>query len=190
MRFRLSRLTLGEWLLGIAAAALIVDVFALSWFKIGVGRWWSYPPLSSIQYSPHVHGAAIPHGPGPVLLRVPLSANGWQSLSVLAPFTLVVAALGLIVWWLTATQRSPALPASLTALLLGLSLLLIVWLLVRVFLDVPGLGLPGAHVGRAAGAYVSVGLAIALFLGAYRSLRREGVAEIDAAVVVETRRVS
>lgn len=179
MRFRISRLTSGEWLLGIASAALIVDLFAVPWFHV-VGGWWSYPPLSSIQYSPHLHGAVIPNG----------QATGWQSLSVLAPFALVVAVLGVLVWWLAATQRAPALPASLTAILLGLSLILILWLLVRVFLDVPGLGLPGEHVGRDAGSYVAVGLALALLIGAYRSLRREGVAEGDAVMFVETLRVS
>ncbi len=148
-------MTLGEWLLGIASAALIVDVFALPWFQAN-----------------GVH------------------ANGWQSLSVLPPFILVVAALGVLVWWLTATQRAPALPASLTAVLLGLSLVLLVWLMIRVFLDVPGIGPPGAHVGRQSGAYVAVGLVLALFAGAYRSLRREGVAEIDAVMFVETLRVS
>jgi hypothetical protein len=156
MRFRLSRLTLGEWFLGLASAGLIVDVFALTWFHVGGGP----------------------------------QADGWQSLDVLAPFTLAVAALGVIVWWLTATRRAPGLPASLTAVLLGLSLILIVWLLVRVFLDVPGLGPGGIHVGRDAGSYVAVGLALVLFAGSYLSLRREGVAEVDAVTYVETLRVS
>jgi hypothetical protein len=195
MRLRLSRLTLGEWLLGIASVALIVDVFALPWFHV-VGGWWAYPPLSSVSYAPNLAGgkdfygstAVTPRGHGPVVLLP--QANGWQSLDVLAPFILVVAALGVLVWWLTATQRSPALPASLTPILLGLSLILIVWLLVRVFLDVPGLGLlPGTHVGRESGAYVAVGLALALFAGTYRSLRREGVAEVDAVTYIETLRV-
>ena len=155
MRFRPSRLTSGEWLLGIASAALIADVFALPWFRYAGGH-----------------------------------ADGWQSLSALSPFTLIVAALGVTVWWLSATQRAPALPASLTPILLALSLALIVWLLVRVFLDVPGVGPAGASVSRDAGAYVAVGLALSLFAGAYRSLRREGVADADAVTFIETLRVS
>lgn len=186
MRFRLSRLTLGEWLLGLASVALVVDVFALTWFRVD-GGWFSFPPRSPLGHSPRGHS---PLGHGPAILHLP-QANGWQSLDVLAPVTLVVAALGLIVWWLTATQRAPALPASLTAVLLGLSLILIVWLLVRVFVDVPGIGAPpGVHVARAAGSYTAVGLALGLFAGAYLSLRREGVAGADAVSRIETLRVS
>ncbi len=76
MRFRLSRLTLGEWLVGLASLALIVDVFALPWFHM-TGGWWAYPPLSSVQYSPSPH---VPLGPGPVILHLP-QANGWKSSS-------------------------------------------------------------------------------------------------------------
>ncbi len=97
----------------------------------------------------------------------------------------------MIVWLTTATRRAPGLPASLTPVLLGLSLILLVWLLVRVFLDLPGLGGPaGIHVRREAGSYVAVGLALVLLAGAYRSLRREGVAEVDAVADIETLRVS
>lgn len=189
MRFRISRLTSGEWLLGIASAALIVDLFAVPWFHI-IGGWWSYPPLSVVHYYPHLHSRVIPHSPGPVILHVGTQANGWQSFSVLSPFALIVAALGALIWWLAATQRAPALPASLAAIELGLSLLLVVWLLVRVFLDVPGIGPDGAAVGRQAGAYIAVVLALAMMAGAYRSLRREGVADADAVMFVETLRVS
>jgi hypothetical protein len=117
-------------------------------------------------------------------------ANGWQSLDVLGPFTLVVSVLGVLVWWLAATRRAPALPASLAVIELGLSLVLLVWLLVRVFLDVPGIGPAGAAVGPQAGAYIALALALALMAGAYRSLRREGVADADAVMFVETLRVS
>src|SRR5215475_2974382 len=66
--------------------------------------------------------------------------NGWQSLTVLGPLTAVVAALGIAVWVLQATQSAPALPVALVVVELTLGLILVIGLIVRVAIGSPKLG--------------------------------------------------
>jgi len=108
-------------------------------------------------------------------LRWYAGGNGWQSLTVLGPLTAVVAALGIVVWGLQATQGAPALPVALVIVELALGLILVLGLIVRVLIDPPK-----------AGGYVGLALAVLVVLAAYASLRRDGVADADGPQWIET----
>jgi hypothetical protein len=105
--------------------------------------------------------------------------TGWQALSVLGPLTAVVCAVGVVIWWLQATRRSPALPTILVTLLLPVALIAFLLLLYRVLIDTPG------DTSARAGGYVGLLLSLGLAAGVYVSLRREGVADADSAPVAE-----
>jgi hypothetical protein len=168
--FRATRLGAGERLLGIGSVALLVDLFGLAWFA----------------YRPRFHATAV-------MLGQRVSANGWQTFEVVGPLTLVVCVAGIAICWLAATRRSPALPVVITTLLVPVSLALVVVLAIRVLLDQPSVRLlqaGGANVLEARpGAYAGLVLSVVVAVGAWLSLRRDGVAPEDSRAVLETLRV-
>jgi len=103
------------------------------------------------------------------------NSNGWQSLTVLGPLTALVAAVGIAVWALQATQPAPGLPVTATVVAQALGLILVLGLVIRVAIDPPALG-----------GYLGLGLAILVTLAAYASLRLDGVADRDAPQWIET----
>lgn len=164
---RFTRLGLGEWTLGIGSVLLLIDLFGLGWF----------------QYEPRFHATAV-------MLGQRVSANGWQSFEVVGPLAVVVCIAGIAICWLTASRRSPAVPVVITTLLVPVALALVILVAVRVLLDPPSVHLAqagGANVVEPRpGAYIGLTLAVAVFAGAYLSLRREGVAPADSQAVDET----
>lgn len=168
---RFARLGRGDWALGICSALLLVDLFGLNWF----------------QYRPRFHTTAV-------MLGQPVSANGWQSFEVIGPLALVVCLAGIAIWCLAATRPSPAWPTVLATLLAPVSLALVVLVAVRVLLDPPSVQLAqagGANVIAAQpGAYVGLALAVAIFIGAYLALRRDGVGQEDAPAGIELVRLT
>ena len=146
MRPELWRVRPPEWVIGVAAVALIAVLFACPWFATHTG-----------------------------------TENGWQSLSILGPFALLVGILGLGIWWLQASCRSPALPVCATVVGLPLSLLLTIGLIVRVLIVHPA-GVTGVRYG----AYAGLALALVVTGGAYRSARTDGIAPEDAPQEIET----
>jgi hypothetical protein len=112
---------------------------------------------------------------------------------VIGPLALVVCLIGLAIWLLVATRRSPAVPAVLTTLMLPVSFALAVLVAIRVLLDQPAVHLAqagGANVIEPrVGAYVGLALTLVIFAGLYLSLRRDRVAEDDSPATVETLRV-
>jgi hypothetical protein len=168
--FRPERLRVPEWLIAIGAIALLVDLFAVSWFA----------------YTPPFHAVAV-------MLGQQVSANGWQSFDVIGPLALVVGVVGIAIGWLQATRRSPALPVVVTTLLLPVAFALVVALLIRVLLDPPSVHLVqagGANVIEARpGAYIGLLLSLVILAGTYASLRRDGIREADAPAEIETMRV-
>lgn len=158
MRPRLSRVRRPEWGIGIESAALLVIVFGAPWYRV---------LLVSSLAEPTPHGSPY--------------RTGWQSLSVLGPLALVVGVLGLGVWWLQATRRSPALPAVATVCLLVLSFALTVGLLIRVLIAHP------EHTTSVRyGAYAGLVLALSVFAGSFRSMRLDGIADEDGPPEIET----
>jgi hypothetical protein len=149
---------------------LLADLFGANWFA----------------YGPRYHTIAA-------MLGQRASANGWQSFDVIGPLVLVACAAGLAVAYLTASRRSPALPAVITTLLTPVSLALALLVAIRVLLDRPAVHLVqagGANViDVRAGAYIGLVLSIAIFIGSYLALRRDRVSDDDAQPVLETLRV-
>ena len=177
MSLRMTRLSAGEWLLGVSSVFLLVDLFGVSWFA----------------YGSRFHAVAA-------MLGQSSSANGWNTFNVLGPLTLVVCMAGIATVLLAVARSSPALPVVINTLLLPVSFVLAVLVAVRVLIDAPSVRLiqaGGANVISAQpGAYVGLALTLALFAGAYLSMRRDAVAAEDSPIdiehvsVVESRRES
>jgi hypothetical protein len=167
MSLRTGRLKRGEWLLGAGSTLLLIDFFAVSWFS----------------YQPRVHAIIAALGQ-----RV--SANGWNTFTVLDPLTLVVCLVGIAILLLSAIRPSPALPVVLTTLLLPVSFIQAVLMLIRVLLDPPAVHLLQVGSSNAVqvrpGGYLGVALSVVIFAGVYLSLRRDAVAEEDSPAMIET----
>lgn len=167
MNFRLSRLGFGDWLIGPAALILLVVLFAFPWFAIS----------GNFATEAAAGGATV-------------SANGWQTFTVVGPLSVIVGILGIVAWGLQAFRSSPALGILTTIVLAPFSLLLFVWLAVRVLLLPPklhvGIGATGnVLVGKPA-AYIAVVLSLLILVGVWASLRREGIDPADAPRQIET----
>ena len=100
------------------------------------------------------------------------SETGWQALTDLRWLLLVtiVAAAGLV--YVQATRRAPALPVTMSLVVMLLGIVTVVALIIRVLID------PPPH--EQAGAYLGLLSAIGIALGGYFSLRQEGIARRDA----------
>jgi len=161
VKLRLSRLRAGEWLTATASLLLLADMFAPAWFEASAG------PRRSV---PAIAGHA--------------SLNGWQSSLPAGVLALIVCGGGIAIWLTTATRRSPALPVVLNTLLLPFSLALVALVAIRVLVLRPSLH--AAVVSTRSGAWAGLALSVALYLGLYVALRREGVAGADTPANIET----
>ena len=122
------------------------------------------------------------------------TATGWESLTVIDVVLLICALFGIVQWFSTAQQATPAFPLAVAGLGAWTGLLAIVLTLVRL-IDAPADGL-----GVEYGAWIGLAAAVALFTGAWRSLGDERVrmpdgrwsrpahGEIGAGVEVKTLR--
>jgi hypothetical protein len=165
-----GRLRTGEWLVGGGSLLLLIDLFVLPWY--GLTNVFS-PTASSLGQQ--------------------TSATGWQGLLILGPGALIVGIVGLVLWWLQGSQRAPALPVVCTLLELPLSVLLVICLLLRVVFVHPAVLIPGAPgvnpIESLYGGYLGLALSIVIAVGAYMSLRRDGIAVADAPERVEILRL-
>jgi hypothetical protein len=166
-RPKLGRVRPEEWLLGVFSLALLVVLFGSAWYRMGAA--------------------------GPLLRFYYRDVNGWQALSILGPLTLVVALGGIAVVVLQAVCRAPALPVCATAVEMSLAFVVTVGLIVRVLIARPALRFDGpfksvVHVRF--GGYAGLALAVAVLVGAYLSLRSDGVAAADAPQQIETLRLA
>jgi len=100
------------------------------------------------------------------------SETGWQSLTDLRWLLLVtiVAAAGLV--FAQAARRAPAIPVTMSLVVMLLGIASVVALIYRVLIS------PPPH--QEAGAYLGLLWAIGIALGGYFSLRQEGIAARDA----------
>jgi hypothetical protein len=137
--FKLSRLRRGEWIVGATAIALAALMFLFPWYG-------------------HARGGQEP-APGTV--------NGFHGLTHLRWLLLVTIAAGMVLVFVQATRRAPALPASMSVIVLVLAIPTSLWLILRVLVDVP------ASTDAKSAAYAGLGVALAMTYGAYRSLREE-----------------
>lgn len=109
--------------------------------------------------------------------------TGWTALTVTRWVALVTIVAALALALAQATQRAPALPAALSVVVLVLGTACALILLIRVVIDLPG---PDARVDARLGAYLGLLSALAIAVGGFMSLRREGVAAFDERTEIET----
>lgn len=134
--------------MGVSALVLLIALFALDWYTTALS-------------------------PG-----VSQSVTGWNGVNHLRWLILVTIVAGLALLVLQATRRSPALPVTLSLLVMFLGGLTVIWLFVRVVVDPPG--------GRAVGGWVGLAAAAALAWGGFRSLAMEGISPQDAPADIPT----
>jgi hypothetical protein len=99
------------------------------------------------------------------------SQTGWQALTDLRWLLLItiVAAVALVIF--QATRRAPAIPVTMSLIVMLLGIVTVLALIYRVLID------PPPH--QEAGAYLGLLSAIGIMVGGYLSLRQEGVAARD-----------
>jgi hypothetical protein len=169
--FQLDRLRLGEWLMGLAAVALLIDLLAVPWYSL----------RSDFRATSAEFGAAT-------------SATGIQAHHVLGALAILCGVLGIGTWCLQVTQRAPALPVCMTVITALVTLVLSVALLIRVVFDPPHvlvLGATGVNTNQTdVGAVLGVVFAWLVLIGAWISLRTDGIPDADAPRRIETLRLT
>jgi hypothetical protein len=159
MDVHLSRLRRGEWIVGGGAVALTAAMFLTPWY-----------------------GVKGPLGPTAASLGRSTSWDGWHGLTNLRWLVVITILVALALVWLQATRRAPALPVTFGVIVMVLGLVTTVALIYRVLIDVPG---ASSIVERKAGGFVGLVASIAIFSGAYLSIREEGLAPQDEHTEVE-----
>ena len=159
MTFEASRLRPGEIVAAVGAILLFIFMFFFKWYGVG-----------------------LPSGGEQVLRAMGvdtggLSWNGWHGHTVLRWLMLltIIAALGLA--FLTATQRTVALPVTTAVIVTALAGLLTLLLAYRVVINHPG---PDSLVGTKAGAWLGLLSSALIVYGGYLSMRDEGTSFADA----------
>jgi hypothetical protein len=155
-----SRLRRGEWLAGVGAAVLLAFMFLLPWYGV----------------SGSAGAAAVTSGGS-------TSLNAWHSLTTLRWLMLVtiVAALSLV--FFQATRRAPALPVSLSVIVTVLGGVTVLTLIYRVLINAPG---PDSLFDPRIGAFLGLVAGCGIAVGAFASLRQEGLSARDARTVIPT----
>lgn len=157
MRLEGSRLRRGEWIVAAGAIALLVAMFALSWY-------------------------GLPGAPG-TTARAPdgdASVNAFHGLTVLRWLMLVTIAVAFALVYLQCTRRAPALPVSFSVLLTVLGGVTSVCLIYRVLIDAPD------ATAQKPGAFLGLACALLLTYGAFRSMRQEDQPDPARNAAIET----
>jgi hypothetical protein len=135
MGVRLSRVRRGETVAALSAAVLLALLFGVPWFRVAA---------AGGSYS---------------------DASGWTSLPTLRWLIIVTAVAALLLAFLQASRRAPALPVAMSVIVTPLGALTTLALIIRLP-TASGTPLVGAFLGLAASAGVA--------LGGFWSLRQEG----------------
>jgi hypothetical protein len=159
----LSRVRAGEWLIGLAALALLVILFALPWYGFE---------------SVYAHNAAA--------LGQRVQFSGWQSLAVIRVLVLILVAGGLTAFYLQARCVAPAIPVCAVVLETAFGLVVVVALVYRVLINIPNVHLLQADYG----AYIALALAVAIVVGGYISMRQDRAPAPGTVVPIEYLRVA
>ena len=148
------RLRIGEWMLGIGGALLLVTTF-LDWYD--------------------VDASAATESGGTVRLVGSLSA--WDAFSVVDLLIALLAALAIGGAVMAAAHPTPAASLALASLSLLVGLFVLIALLVRAFampdFAIDGLRIPDDDVSVAAGLWLGLGACALTTLGAFASMRDE-----------------
>jgi hypothetical protein len=159
--FDTERLRVNEWLLGAASLVLLVSLFALHWFGVR-----SELAVTAAQIG-----------------GVKSSYSGWDSFTVGQYVIVLTCLVGLAAWYFQASRRAPALPVTLTVMSGPLGLLSTLLIFHRVVLSKPG---PKDLISLRPGAIVGLLAAATLTAAAWRSLRDDGIREVDGPGEIET----
>lgn len=160
MALAFGRLRSGEWIAGAGAVVLLVSMFALPWYRVTSGS-----------------GA-----PGSEFLN-PTTVDGWHALTVIRWLMLVTIVASLLLVYMQASRRAPAIPATLSLIVTVIGIVTVLALIVRVVFDFPSLV---GNVSVRAGAYIGLFGAILMAFGGYESLRQEGIRPADGPAEVPT----
>jgi hypothetical protein len=155
-----SRLRRGEWLAGVGGVLLLVFMFLLPW----------YGPSGSAD-------AAAGTSPGST------SLNAWHSLTTVRWLMLLTILAVLSLVFFQATRRAPALPVSLSVITTVLGGLTVLALIYRLLINVPG---SDSGLDARTGAFLGLVSACAIAIGAFASLREEGLSPRDAPTTIPT----
>lgn len=147
MEFQLTRLRLGEAVVGLSSVVLAVLLFGVKWYGLtGVaGRTAS-------------------------ALGVSGSVTGWDAVPTLRWLILITILVGLALAYFQAARAAPALPVSLSVIATVLAILTALGLIYRVLISVPG---PDSLFEAKIGAYLALACSLALIYGGVRSMREE-----------------
>ena len=148
MAFDLSRLRRGEKIAAVAAVLLFILMF-FDWYDVSVDAGRARSTFS-------------------------VGGSAWQAFDLIDIylFIVILAALGLAV--LTATERSPALPVTMSVIVTALAALGTILVLYRL-IDTPVSDVPdGVDVGRTIWAFLGFLSVVAITYGGYLSMREEG----------------
>jgi hypothetical protein len=143
-----TRIRRGEVIAGVSAALLLAVLFLTPWFHFGTGAGGSNT-----------------------------DANGWHGLPALRWLIVVSALSGLLLLFLQATRRAPALPVTMSVITTTLGALTTLALTIR---------LPTGSGSPLAGAFAGLLAVAALTVGAFMSLRREDGWVPDQDHLIET----
>lgn len=159
MTFEASRLRPGEIVAAVGALLLFIFMFFFKWYGVSL-------PGGQQQLA---NALGVDTGA--------LAVNGWHGHTVLRWLMLltIIAALGLA--FLTATQRTVALPVTMAVIATALAALLTVLLAYRVIINEPG---PNQYIDVKIGAWLGLLASALITYGGYLSMRDEGTSLTDA----------
>jgi hypothetical protein len=160
MRIELSRLRAGEIAAGVSGLLLAVFMFALPWY--GLKR--ALAPTASS-------------------LGISTSFDGWHALSHVRWLVLLTVIAALALAYFQAASRAPAIPVTISVIATVLGAITVLALIYRVLINVPG---PANLVDVKPGAYLGLVTAIGVLVGAFVSMREEGISPRDAPAEIET----
>jgi hypothetical protein len=161
VEFDRTRLRSGEWIVGAGSLVLLASTFLFKWYALS-------GPLAQTASK---------------FLGLSTSINGWDALSNLRWLIVLTGLAGLALVYVQGSRRAPALPISVTVIVTVLAFLTSIALIYRVVIDEPG---GYSVITQRFGAFAGLFSAIAITVGAYRSLREDGIAPADAPSEVET----
>ena len=159
MTFETSRLRPGEIVAAVGALLLFVFMFFFNWYGLSLpGGQQGFADALGIDT-----GA--------------LAINGWHGHSVLRWLMLLTIVAALALAFLTATQRTVALPVTMAVIVTALAALLTVLLAYRVVINEPG---PNEFIDVKLGAWLGLLSSALITYGGYLSMRDEGTSLTDA----------
>ena len=130
-----------------------------------------------------VRGALRSGGHGGADRWGPATFSGWNTFTVGQYFIALTALVGLAAWYFQASRRAPALPVTLTVVSNPLGLISVLLIFHRVVISKPG---NADLISLRPGAIVGLISAATLTVAAYRSLREDGIRDVDGPQEIET----